>query len=56
MSAKGSLVRGGLQVAAACFGRGFVNVPADTLIQYSTVRLYKFVIFCNPIQLTKLAH
>jgi len=39
MSAKGLLVRGGLRVAATCFGRGFVNVPVNALIQYSTMRL-----------------
>lgn len=39
MSAKSLLVRGGLRVAATCFGREFVNVSSTALIQYSTLRL-----------------
>lgn len=35
MCAKGTLVRGGLQVAAVCFGRGFVGVSVDALIELS---------------------
>lgn len=55
MSAKGSLVRGVLRVAVACFGRRLVNVSSVALIQYSTTRICEFTIFYDSIKLTKLA-